>query len=81
MRDPVQLPRPARRMPPTPPHPPRLLPPALAPAVATADVQTALDQVVWGPVMLVVFFAVLKTLEGHPEAIIQVGDRLGAEVG
>ena len=38
--------------------------------------KTAADQLVWAPVMTCVFFAVLKTLEGHPEMImstIEVG--------
>ena len=32
--------------------------------------KTAADQLVWAPVMTCVFFAVLKTLEGHPEMIM-----------
>ena len=39
-------------------------------------IKTAADQLVWAPLMTVVFFAVLKTLEGHPELImatVQVG--------
>ena len=32
--------------------------------------KTAADQIVWAPVMTCVFFAVLKSLEGHPELII-----------
>ena len=38
--------------------------------------KTAADQLIWAPVMTCVFFAVLKTLEGHPEMImstIEVG--------
>ena len=38
--------------------------------------KTAADQVIWAPLMTVVFFAVLKSLEGHPELIwstVQVG--------
>ena len=31
--------------------------------------KTAADQLVWAPVMTCVFFAVLKSLEGHPELI------------
>ena len=31
--------------------------------------KTAADQVIWAPVMTCVFFAVLKSLEGHPELI------------
>ena len=31
--------------------------------------KTAADQLVWAPIMTVVFFAVLKSLEGHPELI------------
>lgn len=33
-------------------------------------IKTALDQLVWGPLMTLVFFAFLKTLEGHPELIL-----------
>lgn len=33
-------------------------------------IKTAADQVVWAPVMTVVFFAVLKLLEGHPDQIV-----------
>lgn len=33
--------------------------------------KTAADQLIWAPVMTCVFFAVLKTLEGHPELIMQ----------
>ena len=32
-------------------------------------VKTAADQLIWAPIMTVVFFAVLKSLEGHPELI------------
>jgi hypothetical protein len=32
--------------------------------------KTAADQIVWAPIMTCVFFAVLKSLEGHPELII-----------
>ena len=32
--------------------------------------KTAADQLIWAPVMTCVFFAVLKTLEGHPEMIM-----------
>ena len=32
--------------------------------------KTAADQIVWAPVMTCVFFAVLKSLEGHPELIL-----------
>lgn len=32
-------------------------------------IKTAADQLVWAPLMTVVFFAVLKSLEGHPELI------------
>ena len=32
--------------------------------------KTAADQLVWAPIMTVVFFAVLKSLEGHPELIL-----------
>lgn len=32
--------------------------------------QTALDQLVWGPAMTLVFFAFLKTLEGRPDLIL-----------
>eukprot|EP00891_Asterochloris_glomerata_P008929 jgi/Astpho2/8929/Aster-02611 len=39
--------------------------------------KTALDQLVWAPVMTCIFFAVLKTLEGHPELILQtIQDKL-----
>lgn len=31
--------------------------------------KTAADQLLWAPIMTCVFFAVLKTLEGHPELI------------
>lgn len=33
-------------------------------------IKTALDQLVWGPVMTLVFFAFLKTLEGRPDLIL-----------
>lgn len=33
-------------------------------------VKTAADQLIWAPIMTCVFFAVLKTLEGHPELIL-----------
>lgn len=33
--------------------------------------KTAADQLIWAPIMTCVFFAVLKTLEGHPEMIMQ----------
>ncbi|PSC71174.1 hypothetical protein C2E20_5468 [Micractinium conductrix] len=33
-------------------------------------IKMALDQLVWGPAMTLVFFAFLKTLEGHPELIV-----------
>lgn len=33
-------------------------------------VKTAADQLIWAPIMTCVFFAVLKTLEGHPELIM-----------
>ena len=32
-------------------------------------IKTAADQIIWAPIMTVVFFAVLKSLEGHPELI------------
>ena len=32
--------------------------------------KTAADQLIWAPVMTCVFFAVLKTLEGHPDMIM-----------
>lgn len=32
-------------------------------------IKTAADQLIWAPVMTCVFFAVLKSLEGHPELI------------
>ena len=32
--------------------------------------KTAADQLLWAPAMTCVFFAFLKTLEGHPEAIV-----------
>ena len=32
--------------------------------------KTALDQLIWAPAMTCVFFAFLKLLEGHPEAIL-----------
>lgn len=38
--------------------------------------KTAADQLIWAPVMTCVFFAVLRSLEGHPELVlptIQVG--------
>ncbi|DBA99949.1 TPA: hypothetical protein ACH3X1_013826 [Trebouxia sp. C0004] len=39
--------------------------------------KTAADQLVWAPIMTCVFFAVLKTLEGHPELIMQtIQDKL-----
>lgn len=39
--------------------------------------KTAADQLVWAPIMTVVFFAVLKSLEGHPELILStVQDKL-----
>ena len=43
---------------------------------AAVLIKTAADQLVWAPIMTVVFFAVLKSLEGHPELIwetVQVG--------
>lgn len=33
--------------------------------------KTAADQLIWAPIMTCVFFAVLKTLEGHPELVMQ----------
>ena len=36
---------------------------------AAVLIKTAADQLVWAPIMTVVFFAVLKSLEGHPELI------------
>ena len=33
--------------------------------------KTAADQLIWAPIMTCVFLAVLKTLEGHPELIMQ----------
>ncbi|KAI3438018.1 hypothetical protein D9Q98_000461 [Chlorella vulgaris] len=33
-------------------------------------IKTALDQLVWGPIMTLIFFALLKTLEGHPDLIL-----------
>lgn len=33
-------------------------------------IKTAADQIIWAPVMTCVFFAVLKSLEGHPELIL-----------
>lgn len=33
--------------------------------------KTAADQLLWAPVMTVVFFAVVKSLEGHPELVWQ----------
>ena len=33
-------------------------------------IKTAADQVVWAPVMTLVFFAVLKLLEGHPDQMM-----------
>ncbi|KAL4452113.1 hypothetical protein ABPG75_007775 [Micractinium tetrahymenae] len=38
-------------------------------------IKTALDQLVWGPIMTLVFFAFLKTLEGHPELILETISR------
>ena len=38
-------------------------------STAAVLLKTAADQVVWAPIMTVVFFAVLKSLEGHPELI------------
>lgn len=32
-------------------------------------VKTAADQVIWAPVMTVVFFAFLKLLEGQPDLV------------
>ena len=46
-------------------------------STAAVLLKTAADQVIWAPIMTVVFFAVLKGLEGHPELIwptIQVGE-------
>lgn len=34
--------------------------------------KTAIDQLVWAPIMTVVFLAFLTTLEGHPDAIMSV---------
>jgi protein Mpv17 len=43
----------------------------------TVLIKTAADQLIWAPVMTCVFFAVLKTLEGHPELIMQtIQDKL-----
>lgn len=40
-------------------------------------VKTAADQLIWAPIMTCVFFAVLKTLEGHPELIMStIEDKL-----
>lgn len=33
-------------------------------------IKTAADQLIWAPIMTVAFFAVMKALEGHPEAIL-----------
>lgn len=33
-------------------------------------IKTAADQLIWAPVMTCVFFAVLRSLEGHPELIL-----------
>ncbi|KAK9828257.1 hypothetical protein WJX74_005793 [Apatococcus lobatus] len=38
-------------------------------STAAVLIKTAADQLVWAPIMTVVFFALLKTLEGHPELI------------
>ena len=38
-------------------------------STAAVLLKTAADQVIWAPIMTVVFFAVLKSLEGHPELI------------
>lgn len=43
---------------------------------AAVLVKTAADQLLWAPVMTCVYFAFLRTVEGHPELIastIQVG--------
>lgn len=58
----------------------RLLDRAVLPEAPTSTpavlAKTAADQLVWGPAMCCLFFAFLKTLEGHPELAlptIQVG--------
>lgn len=38
-------------------------------STAAVLIKTAADQLVWAPIMTIVFFALLKTLEGHPELI------------
>ncbi len=38
-------------------------------STAAVLIKTAADQLIWAPIMTVVFFALLKTLEGHPELI------------
>ncbi|KAK9806843.1 hypothetical protein WJX72_004676 [[Myrmecia] bisecta] len=44
---------------------------------AAVLIKTAADQLVWAPVMTCVFFAVLKSLEGHPELIMDtIQDKL-----
>ena len=45
---------------------------------AAVLLKTAADQIAWAPIMTCVYFAFLRTLEGHPELIvstIQVGSR------
>ena len=39
-------------------------------STAAVLIKTAADQLIWAPIMTVVFFALLKTLEGHPELIL-----------
>lgn len=44
-------------------------------------IKTALDQLVWGPGMTLVFFAFLKTLEGRPDLILHTVGRLRQTAG
>lgn len=37
---------------------------------AAVLLKTAADQIVWAPIMTCVYFAFLRTLEGHPELIV-----------
>ena len=67
----------------SPPSPPslgaghawyRLLDRVVCPEDPTSNkavlLKTAADQLIWAPAMTLVFFAFLKTLEGHPELIL-----------
>ena len=37
---------------------------------AAVLIKTAADQIAWAPIMTCVYFAFLRTLEGHPELIV-----------